>query len=215
MINTTRLRCMIGWLGMILPWLVLVLSCACGYGWPPSVSITFFYYPCVAPFMVVLGSAGILLMCYHGYSKVDDWLNTAAGAFALGVCLFPTYPTSEFLAVYDKVGMFMLDPRISSNIHNFCAIGFFGLLIVNSLFLFTKSNGKKTTKKKIRNVIYWICGIGMLLSIAALAFLTVAEVREGVWIGEACALFFFGISWLTKADYYPWLACDDRNVQYG
>jgi hypothetical protein len=32
MINTTRLRCLIGWLGMLLPWIVLVLSFANGDG---------------------------------------------------------------------------------------------------------------------------------------------------------------------------------------
>ena len=213
MINTTRLRCMIGWLGMILPWLVLVLSYACGFGWPGSVSITFFYYPCVAPFMVILGAAGVLLMCYHGYEAIDDIVNTLAGCFGLGICLFPTYPPASY--PYDKVGMFMLDPVVSSNFHNVCAIGFFGLLIVNSLFLFTKNNGEMTKKKKIRNIIYRVCAGAMLVSVILCFVLTSCGINNGVWIGEALALFFFGISWLTKADYYPWLACDDRNIQYG
>lgn len=212
MINTTRLRCMIGWLGIALPILVLVLSLICGFGVPASVSITYFYYPCIAPFMVILGAAGILLMCYYGYDRLDDWLNTFAGAFGIGVCLFPTYPTSEYLAMYDKVGMFMLDPSISSKLHNICAVGFFGLLIVNSLFLFTKSSGEMTKKKKIRNVIYRVCGIGMLASIVLLAVLSFVGVPYGILIGEALALLFFGFSWLTKADYYPWLACDDKNI---
>ena len=215
MINTTRLRCMIGWLGMILPWLVLGLCYGCYGYWPASVSITFFYPSCVAPFMVILGAAGILLMCYRGYETIDDIINTIAGIFGLGICLFPTYPTSEYLAAYDKVGMCMLDPIVSSNFHNVCAIGFFGLLIVNSMFLFTKSNGEMTKKKKIRNIIYRVCAGAMLISVILCFVLMSCGISNGVWIGEAAALFFFGVSWLTKADYYPWLACDDRNVQYG
>mgnify|MGYP003302776310 CR=1 FL=1 len=34
MINTVRLRAMLGWLGMLLPWIVLILSMAFGYGFP-------------------------------------------------------------------------------------------------------------------------------------------------------------------------------------
>jgi len=29
-----------------------------------------------------------------------------------------------------------------------------------------------------------------------------------VWLMETIALFFFGVSFLTKADIYPWLFCD-------
>jgi hypothetical protein len=160
--------------------------------------------------MVVLGSAGILLMCYKGYETIDDIINTAAGIFGIGVCLFPTYPTAEYLARYDKVGMFMLDPTVSSNIHMACAVGFFGLLIVNSMFLFTKTSGEMTREKKIRNIIYRVCGVAMLLSVISCFVLTILGVNNGVWIGEAAALFFFGISWLTKACYYPWLFADKK-----
>ena len=40
------------------------------------------------------------------------------------------------------------------------AIIFFGLLAYNSFFLFTKSSDVMTDKKKKRNIIYRVCGIG-------------------------------------------------------
>lgn len=40
------------------------------------------------------------------------------------------------------------------------AIIFFGLLAYNSFFLFTKSSGVMTDKKKKRNIIYRVCDIG-------------------------------------------------------
>ena len=206
MINTTRLRKLIGFSGMILPLLVLVLSHVCGFGWPASISITFFYYPCVAPFMVILGAAGVLLISYMGYETIDDIINTAAGLFGLGVCFFPTYPPADY--PYETVGLFMLDPAKSSIIHNICAVGFFGLLIVNSMFLFTKTGGNMTREKKIRNIIYRVCAALMLLSVIACFVLTLCGVSNGVWIGEAVALFFFGISWLTKANCYKILFAD-------
>jgi hypothetical protein len=101
MINTTRLRCIIGSLGMLLPWIVLILSIVFGYTFPNSISATYFRAPCITPFMIILGSAGILLFTYKGYDIVDDLLNTAAGIFALGVCLFPCGSTME-----DFIGTF-------------------------------------------------------------------------------------------------------------
>ena len=207
MINTKPLRFAVGLLGMLLPIIVLVLSCIGGFGWPSSISITFFYYPCVAPFMIILGMAGILLMCYKGYEKIDDVINTITGILGVGVCLFPTYPPSAYLQIYDRVGAFMLTPSLSSMLHNICAIGFFGLLSFNSMFLFTKTSGEMTKQKRIRNIIYRVCAIAMFISVL-LCFLL--PMKNSIWIGEAAALFFFGISWLTKADCIPFLFADKK-----
>ena len=89
MINTKQLRCLIGGLGMALPIIVVALSLIYGYGFPDSISETYFIPTCIAPFMIILGSAGMLLVCYRGYNFMDNILNTAAGVFAWGVCLFP------------------------------------------------------------------------------------------------------------------------------
>lgn len=159
-LDTIRLRTMIGWLGMFLAWIVVFLSLFYGFGFPPSISATYYYAPCITPFMIILGAAGILLMCYRGYTKSDDIINTITGLAALSICLFPCGATT--LAY---VGTFMIPVAISSLIHNISAVIFFGLLAFNSIFLFTKSNAVKMTKnKKIRNWIYRICGIGMILS---------------------------------------------------
>jgi hypothetical protein len=128
MINTTRLRCTIGWLGMALPWMVLILSLAYGFPFPDSISATYFVPTCITPFMITLGSAGILLTTYKGYDLVDDILNTVAGIFGLGVCLFPC------AAMLGNIGTFQLPAGVSDIIHMVSAIGFFGILAYNSLF---------------------------------------------------------------------------------
>ena len=90
-IRTKRLRATIGLLGMLLPWIVVVLQLLNDtFEWPESISATWYTNACT-PFMIILGSAGMLLICYHGYDLLDDILNTAAGIFALGICLFPCY----------------------------------------------------------------------------------------------------------------------------
>ena len=216
MINTTRLRCTIGWLGMLLPWIVLLLSGIYGYGFPDSISATYYLPTCVTPFMIILGSAGLLLFSYKGYDQQDDIVCTVAGIFALGICLF-SCKTEELIAKWPElealthVGTFQIPPNISGWLHNISAFGFFGLLAYNSLFLFTKSGGVMTENKKKRNIIFRVCGIGMVASFLAIVPVSVFEWWGGVWIVEAIALAFFGISWLTKADCYPWLFADKKN----
>ena len=195
-INTLRLRAMIGWLGMLLPWIVVVLI----HYFPNSISATWYTNACT-PFMIILGAASILLICYKGYTKLDDILLTCSGIAGLLICLFPC----SIAEVIGDVGTFMIDSEVSATIHNVSAVIFFGLLSYNSFFLFTKSSGEMTKNKRIRNVIYRICGVGMM---ASFLLLLLPDFHIKVWLVETIALFFFGVSFLTKADIYPWLFCD-------
>lgn len=205
-INTIRLRVAIGVLGAALPLIVLALCAIYGcvpgnHLFPDSISATYYYAPTVAPFMMILGSAGLALMCYNGYNRFDDIINTITGLLAWCICLFPCYNYR-----YEKVGTFQIPVETSMWIHNISAALFFILLAYNCLFLFTKSSGKMTRNKKIRNVIYRICGIGMILALVAIFF--VSSIYSGTWWVEMIALFFFGIAFLTKADIFPFLFCD-------
>lgn len=195
-INTLRLRALIGWLGMLLPWIVVLLIGR----FPGSISATWYTNACT-PFMIILGSASFLLICYNGYTRLDDIVLTCSGIAGLLICLFPCSISS----IPEKVGTFLIDSNISATIHNLSAVIFFVLLSYNSFFLFTKSSGDMTRNKKIRNVIYRICGIGM---IASFLLLLLPDFHIKIWLVETIALFFFGISFLTKADIYPWLFCD-------
>lgn len=198
MINTKRLRCFIGWLAILLPILVALLL----WRIPPSISSTYYTYEAGPVFMIILGMASALLMYYDGYDKVDDVLNTITGILGLCICLFPCYN-----GALDYVGTFRTPPIISMWVHNIAAVLFFALLSYISFFQFTKSIGKMTKRKKIRNIIYRICGVGM---IASFLILLLPSFYIQVWLVEALALFFFGISWLTKADRYRWLFADEK-----
>jgi hypothetical protein len=198
-INTKRLRALIGWLGMLLPWIVVLLV---GY-FPESISATWHTNACTV-FMIILGSASFLLISYKGYEKIDDILLTCSGIAGLGICLFPC----SIDTITGRIGTFMIDSEISDIIHTIFAIIFFVLLAYNSFFLFTKGAGEMTKKKKIRNVIYRVCGIGM---IASFAILLLPDFYVKVWLVETIALFFFAVSFLTKADIYRCLGCDTES----
>lgn len=203
MINTGRLRWLIGWAGMLLSIIVLVLSIVNGYPFPDSISETYFLEPCIAPFMIILGSAGVLLLSYMGYELIDDIICSLAGLFGLGICLFPCYSWRDADQV---IGTFQLPALTSNAIHLTCAIIFFVLLAFNSLFLFTKSSGEMTKNKKKRNIIFRVCGIGMIATFALLLF----PIPHKIWVVETISLIFFGISWLTKANRYRWLFADKK-----
>ena len=195
-INTIRLRVILGTLAILLPWIVAALAGKI----PSSISATYYYDACITPFMIILGAASILLISYKGYSLQDDIILSLSGVFGLCICLFPTYTYSQ-----DFVGTFQLPVSVSSTLHNASAVIFFILLSYNSIFLFTKGDGNPTKNKKIRNWIYRICGVGML---ASFAILLLPSFYIQVWLVETIALFFFGLSFLTKADVFPFLFCD-------
>lgn len=195
-INTIRLRVILGTLAILLPWIVAALAGKI----PSSISATYYYDACITPFMIILGAASILLISYKGYSLQDDIILSLSGIFGLCICLFPTFTYS-----HDFVGTFQLPVNVSSTLHNASAVIFFILLSYNSIFLFTKGDGNPTKNKKIRNWIYRICGVGML---ASFAILLLPSFYIQVWLVETIALFFFGLSFLTKADVFPFLFCD-------
>lgn len=200
-VDTKRMRIMIGVLGMILPWLVALITLS----WPESISITYYSLFAVGTFMVVLGSAGILLINYKGYSLIDDITSTIAGVFGLFICLFPCSNIVEGQDI--NVGILHLPSSTSNIIHTISAVIFFSTLAFMSFFLFTKSSGELTKQKKIKNIIYRVCGIGMLaaFSLFLLNLIPSFNCYNLVWIVEAIALFFFGVSWIVKADAFPLL----------
>ena len=205
--DTRRLRCSIGWLGMSLAWLVVLIT----RSWVHSISITYYSYLATGTFMVILGSAGLLLMNYKGYEKIDDVINTITGIAGLCICAFPM--AYQVNGEYIKTGCFGLPSNVSGTFHNISAIIFFGLLAFNSIFLFTKTNGEMTKNKKIRNIIFRVCGVGMVASFL-LMLIPQKVLPNKTWVTEMVALTFFGISWLTKANCYKWLFCDKKVVVY-
>ena len=213
MINVLKLRKILGWLGVALPWIVAALYMifeVSAFSIPHSISATYHVASCITPFMIILGSAGILLICYDGYDKQDKIVCTLAGILALCICLFPcqNLPEDVLMDSTYPIGTFQIPAGVSHWIHNIVAISFFGLLAYNSYFLFTKSSGEMTSQKKKRNLIFRICGVGMIASFVLLIPLTLLKVSCAIWLVEAIALMFFGISWLTKSQCYTWLFKD-------
>lgn len=205
-----RIRNWVGFLGMILPYLALfsagIVIPKPHYTWWWSISATYYQSPAL---VAVLTSASIVLMCYDGYDKLDNIITTLSGIFGLCIILFPC--EVDWIPYGHKVGFFQLPMNVSKVLHGISAGTFFTLLAFNSFFLFTKTDKTKqmTDRKKIRNIIYRVCGIGMFIfGIWQIVTLCV-EAIPNWWtmINEIVMLQFFGISWLVKGEAFPFI-CD-------
>ena len=206
-----RIRNIIGFLGMILPWVALLgtflvsknIELSDDFWSNLSISATYYLTPALTG---ILTTAAIVLMCYDSYEPIDDIITTLSGVCGLLIVLFPCHCCVS----PDKVGLFQLPANISHIIHSVSAVCFFLLLAFNSLFLFTKSKVEEinqTKQKKTRNIIYRVCGYGML---AALILMPLPiHFFAKTFIVETIALTFFGVSWLVKGQVFGILADEE------
>ena len=140
-------------------------------------------------FVGILFVLGWFLFAYRGYERKDDIAGDLACFFALGVALFPNSG-----AQWERV------------VHFSSAAGLFLVLSYFSLCLFTKSGDHKTPRKRIRNVIYRICGVVILVCIALIGLYfgwvdetPLAALKPVFWL-QSIALWAFGISWFVKGE---------------
>lgn len=194
----TRARNYCGLLGMLLPWLALFSAGIAEHPsptWWYSISATYYQSPALVG---ILTAASILLMTYDGYDLQDNLVTTFSGVFGLGIVLFPC--SVNWLNRMDPVGFFQIPMTYSNKIHCACAALFFVLLAYNSFFLFTKYDGNPTKNKLRRNIVYKVCGLGMLVFMIFQIISVQVSFLKGYWtmINEIFLLQFFGISWLTK-----------------
>ena len=205
-----RIRNVAGFLGMILPWIALIGAAIISKSKPDiipedfwetlSISATYYLTPALAG---ILTTAAIVLMCYKGYDKRDELVTTISGIFGLMIVIFPCDCSVAEKVSGNIVGFFQLPINISNIIHTASAVIFFLLLAINSLFLFTLGESN-TRQKHIRNFIYKICGIGMFCTLPLLVI--PFEFPAKIFVIEAIALTFFGVSWLVKGQIFGLLA---------
>lgn len=193
------LRKAIGLLGMGLPF-VLSLGGFAIFRQELQSSISYYYWTGMRDVLVgTLFAIGFFLLSYRGYERADNIAGNLACLFALGVALFPTGRSA------DPTGM----AKTIAIVHFVCAAAFFGTLIYFCLALFTKtkSRGRPTSQKIIRNRIYRGCGYIMAACIlGTFVFFVIPGVRAAAepyspvyWL-EAIAILAFGISWVVKGE---------------
>ena len=194
-------RQLIGYLGLLLPFVLLFLACIRPTTGLESGEIldsvsAYYYTGAVAAFVGVLFALSLFLLTYRpGYEHdlPDRVAGAVGGLAALCVAFFPTGPPGA-------VPELPWWSETTRTIHYVSAVSLFAVFIVFSLWLFRKTDvpkGEPPPPDKLwRNRIYLACGIVMVLSVAwaASSLLTGAPI---FW-PEALAFVAFAVSWLVK-----------------
>lgn len=196
------LRKAVGWIGILLPF-VLVFGVFLFFGGKPVLkTISLYYHSGMRDvFVGSICAIALFLFFYRGYSKWDNLAGNLAGFFALGVALFPTVKEGP--------------ENWAGIVHFISATFFFLILAAFSLFLFTREKPSPSRQKKKRNQIYVVCGLTMIASLATIMIYFVFfdfNTSESCFVfwAETIALIAFGVSWLTKGGaIYP-----DRNKRH-
>ncbi|WP_299303074.1 hypothetical protein [uncultured Litoreibacter sp.] len=201
-----RVRQALGWLGFMLPVLLMVSGMLARTGVEPSIS-DFFHTVSRDIFVGIMFSIGTFLIVYEGYDRqpdetiADNWLATIAGISVFGVALFPNEsPTGEIASVVQQTVGVGLSPLF----HYSCAFVFFYCMGHFCMFKFSK------TSDKPRRKIYRGCGWAIIFSCAGLFFGSIAK-KMGppdvsafivdfdviFWV-EVVGVWAFSLAWLVK-----------------
>jgi hypothetical protein len=197
-ISYLTLRKAVGYLGITLPF-VLSFGAFLFFGDGLQSSISSYYYTGMRNvFVGVLCAIGVFMLSYRGYERKDDIAGDIACFSAVGAALFPTSPDIHPTPTTATIGA----------VHWTFAAVFLGTLAYFSLFLFTKT-GKKTTSRKLqRNRVYRGCGwimIACLILISTYKLLpdslkNILSTYHPVYWLESAAVLAFGSSWLVKGE---------------
>jgi uncharacterized membrane protein len=207
-----KLRQVLGILGICLPILSLIFSFF-GFHYlnQPifirNISATH-YHNSYLFFEGILLSVGIFLLIYNGYDIKDKVITIIAGIGAIITCFFPC---TDFLNSFNSPWNFLMMPTNITNIlHIIGAVTFFACLFFMQVFQFTKTSGKETREKIIRNRLYIICGWITLLAVIICTPLNTLLLYLGInislgpigleYFGETISLWSFGIAWLVKGE---------------
>ena len=141
-----------------------------------------------------------LLLAYRGLNCTHDQLSTLAAIASVVVAVFPAdhncYPVKF--------------------IHYAGAASLFVILIIFCFSLFQKDYGGEGDEKKLRSVIYWICGTIMSLGLVSLAIVGYFYPDKKLcgyglffWI-ETVMLMAYGIAFIVSGKTFKIIASDNE-----
>jgi quinol-cytochrome oxidoreductase complex cytochrome b subunit len=193
-------RLVVGMVAFALP---IVVRIVCRQ---PIASISDSYYLGARDeFVGMMFVVGAFLMAYNGYTIRQSRASKVAALTAVLVALFPTSCPG-------------CDIDLPSVVHYCSATVMFSMLAYFCLGPFSAhAKGKNSGKALRRRIVYQVCGIVMIVCMAA-AGASQAAINLGVQLealritfwAEASALVAFGVAWMTAARVFSFLAEKDE-----
>lgn len=162
-------------------------------------------------FLTVMSITGAFLLLYDGYDWRDKLVNSITALSIFALILFPSY--SNFVQGTAPDSRYNIFPEFTGKscqiVHAIAGLVLFVSYIVNILVLFTKHSGEITDKKRVRNIVYVVCGSIMAAVICVNTYIVarsilgipskVLPVYLTVWF-EGIYLLSCGIAWLVKGE---------------
>ncbi len=168
LISYMTLRKIIGWLGILLPVMLIVVAVILCFNECLQPTISDYYYTRSGDILEgVLWVLAFFLFAYKGHGPYDNIITNFAGAFALGVSFFPTtvIPGAAECMHHEAYPC-----RAIGIFHDVCAILLFFCFAMISLRIFTKINIDSRPEnfrvKKNRKTTFIVCGWLILIFIA-------------------------------------------------
>jgi hypothetical protein len=186
----------VGFLSLTLP-VVLVVGKLWLDGGGIQDSISAYYYTVMRDYFVGSNCAlGVFLFC-HRYRRTDDYLSTAAAVAVVGLSLLPTTEAgTSHTSTQAAIG----------TVHFLCATMYFLIQAYFAFFLFTRTHPQlsPTRHKRLRNVVYRVCGLliaACLILIGATNVVLTEQMRHDLhslfWL-ESIATWAIAAAWLVK-----------------
>lgn len=196
LVSYLKVRQAIGVLAIIMPILLVLNSFYCGTNIKPSIS--HYYYTNMGDvFVGLLFGMAMFLFTYKGYEKKDDFITNAASIAAICIAIFPTsYHVDESCVECAELSLLK---NFHGTIHNISAAVFFILLAIYTFWFFPKSE-KDGPRQKSRNLLYKICGIGMIVCL--LVVVVMARADQSIFWPESILMILFGIAWIVKGNMF-------------
>ena len=204
-ISYTLLRQVVGWIGTLLPIVLLAgLAISSTQSRPDSMS-GYYYTDMRNVFVGALCALGAFLGAYDGYDDLDRWITNIAGFCAVGVAFCPTKSTvcgpGAHACPASSVAQLSTGQQVVGDIHVFFAVTTFVMLGLMAL-RFAKAE-KAEQRYRGENSVYRATGITILscVMLAVLSNLLPSSVNAHwplLFIFEAVAVFSFGVSWFVK-----------------
>ncbi|WFB64554.1 hypothetical protein PZ892_04945 [Sphingobacterium sp. WM] len=193
-----RLRRAIGYLGIFLPTILVLLSLIKFFTTKIQPSISHYYYTNLREiFTGTLCAVGLFLICYKGNGnksilKNDNLLTNIAGMMAFGVAFIPTDPISD-----SCLKCTLINFSLTWLHYAFAGVLFliFALLSINVFTIGQQKNTDIPVSMFNENKIYRFCGYAIIICVV---LVPLKLFPYSTLVFEALALWMFGISWLIK-----------------
>jgi hypothetical protein len=196
-ISYLTLRKLVGWIGLLLPFVLLIGAAAMSASRPDSMS-GYYYTPMRNVFVGALCALGVFLIAYDGYDNFERWVTNFAGLFAIGVAFCPTKPSGHLTTWQNVIG----DVHVVFAICTFTALGVMALRFARD-GKNDKAADPSVPASPHEIIAYRACGIVIFCCVvlAAASNLLPSPVFANwpvLFILEATAVVAFGVSWFVK-----------------